>query len=54
MNCNDYGICEKYSGLANSFLGNRYQRVVLNRQPSYLSQVKGVVPKTKFLVFCYF
>ena len=45
MNCNDYGICKKYSGLANSFLGNRYQRVVLNRQPSDWSQVKDVVPQ---------
>ena len=37
------GICGKYSGLIHSFLNNQYQKVVLNEQSSYQSQVKAGV-----------
>ena len=43
------GMCEKYSALIHSFLSNQYERVVLNGQSSYWSQVKGGVPQGSIL-----
>ena len=43
------GIFGKYSGLIYSFLCNRYQRVVLNGQSSYWSQIKADVPQGSIL-----
>ena len=39
------GICGEYIGLIDSFLSDRFQRVLLNGQTSKWSQIKAGVPQ---------
>ena len=43
------GICGKYFGLIDSFLSDRFQRVLLNSQTSKWSQIKAGVPQGSIL-----
>ena len=43
------GICGKYFELIDSFLSDRFQRVLLNGQTSKWSQIKAGVPQGSFL-----
>ena len=42
-------IYEKYFGLIDSFLSDRFERVLLNCQISKWSQIKSAVPQGSFL-----
>ena len=43
------GICGNYCGLIYSFLSDRHQRVILNRQPSKWSHIKAGVSQGSIL-----
>ena len=43
------GICGEYIGLIDSFLSDRFQRVLLNGQTSKWSQIKAGVPQGSVL-----